>query len=256
MRLRPPFRYLFGKSILLAIAVTAALIAATPSGAQSAPDKLTAKVRAAVQANTQGKVNVEQVSATPIPGIYQVSSDGEIFYIDESGRFGFVGGSLVDMKTQKDLTAAALDKAQMVPFDKLPLQFAIKEVHGKGSRKMAIFEDPNCPICRVFTKFLDQIDDVTVYRFMYPVIAPQSQSLARVAWCSSDRATAWRSIMAGARPQGNESCDTHGLVEILRLGEHYKMDNTPTVVLASGKRLVGATPPEQFLEELEQGGRQ
>lgn len=61
--------------------------------------------------------------------------------------------------------------------------------------------------------------------------------------------------MDGARPQLPESCNTDGLVEILKLGERYGMNNTPTVVLASGKRLVGATPPEQFMEELERGGR-
>jgi thiol:disulfide interchange protein DsbC len=29
------------------------------------------------------------------------------------------------------------------------------------------------------------------------------------------------------------------------------MNNTPTVILPNGKRLVGATPPEQFIAELD-----
>lgn len=59
------------------------------------------------------------------------------------------------------------DKRMVIPFNKLPLQHAIKEVHGDGSRVMALFEDPFCPICRVFTKFVDQIDNVTIYRFIF-----------------------------------------------------------------------------------------
>lgn len=142
-----------------------------------------------------------------------------------------------------------------IPFDQLPLSQATKEVRGDGSRVFAVFEDPNCPICRVFTKFVEQLDNVTVYRFMFPVISPQSQNLARMAWCSADRAAVWKSMMEGARPRLAESCDTSGLVEILRTGERFQINNTPTVVLASGKRLVGATPPEQFLQELDKGGQ-
>ena len=76
-----------------------------------------------------------------------------------------------------------------------------------------------------------------------------------LAW-KDEIATAWRGIMAGERPTGNESCNTSGLADILKLGEKYRILNTPTVVLASGKRLVGATPPEEFLAELDRGGRQ
>ena len=56
--------------------------------------------------------------------------------------------------------------------------------------------------------------------------------------------------MNGARPTGPEDCDVQGLVAILKLGEKYQINNTPTVVLGNGKRLVGATPPELFMTEL------
>lgn len=219
------------------------------------PDAVAMQIRAGIAANTVGQVKVDQISETPVRRIYEVISQGEIFYVDETGRYSFVGGSLVDTKHRKDLTSESQEKVFAIPFDKLPLKHAIKEVHGDGSRVMAVFEDPNCPICRVFTKFVDQIENVTIYRFMLPIISPQSQSLARMAWCSADRGGVWKAMMDGARPRLNESCDVQGLVQILKTAEHYSINNTPTVVLASGKRLVGATPPEQFIEELERGGR-
>lgn len=238
------------------LAMLACLGVAAPTVcAQEVSAAVAKRLRDAIQSNTQGKIPVDGVAASPIPGIYQIASEGEIFYVDETGRYSLVGASMVDMKLQKDLTTPALDKLQAIDFKSLPLQDAIKEVHGKGTRKMALFEDPNCPVCRVFTKFVDQLEDVTIYRFMYPVISPQSQSLARVAWCSKDRAGVWKAVMAGARPSGDESCDVRGLAGILALGDRYHINNTPTVVLASGKRLVGATPPEQFMVELDAGGR-
>lgn len=233
------------------------LLLAVGAIAQPVPTDQAEMLRKNISTYSQGKVAVGAITRTPVPGLFQVVSDGEILYVDASGRYSFFGGSMIDMKQQQDLTAAELDKVNAIPFDRLPLQHAIKEVHGNGSRHIAVFEDPNCPICKVFTKFLDQVDDVTIHRFMYPVIAPQSEALAQAAWCSRDRSAAWKSIMAGAKPAtaGVATCDTSGLAAILKFGETHRINNTPTVVLASGKRLVGATPPEMFLQELEQGGR-
>ncbi len=214
------------------------------------PQDLATRIKATVKANSDGQIQIEQISTTPLTGIYEAVADGEIFYVDASGKYGFVGGALMDMQKRLDLTAQQMDKRMTIPFDRLPLQHAIKEVHGNGSQVFAVFEDPNCPICRVFTKFLDQLDDVTIYRFMFPVISPQSQQLARGAWCSNDKAGVWKAMMAGAKPQLHQGCNIDGLAEILATGERYQINNTPTVVLSSGKRLVGATPPEQFISEL------
>ncbi|WP_404299049.1 DsbC family protein [Alicycliphilus denitrificans] len=241
----------------LRLAVAAATLAATAAAvyAGDVSERIATQIRAGIEANTDKTVRVDTIKTTPIKGIYEVFSDEEIFYVEETGRYSFVGGSLMDMKLRKDLTAAHHDRRMAIPFDQLPLQHAIKEVHGDGSRAIAVFEDPNCPICRVFTKFVDQLENITVYRFMLPVISPQSQNLARMAWCSDDRAGVWKAMMNGARPRLPEACNVDGLVEILRAGERWQINNTPTVVLASGKRLVGATPPEQFIDELNKGGK-
>jgi thiol:disulfide interchange protein DsbC len=171
--------------------------------------------------------------------------------VDATGRYGFSGAALIDMQAASDLTALHLEQMHRVPLADLPLQHAIKEVRGSGARKMAVFEDPNCPLCRAFTKFVDQLDDVTVYKFIFPVISPESVPLARSAWCADNRAAAWRAIMAGSRPMGvKQDCDTSGLLAILKAGERFKIQNTPTVFLANGKRLIGATPAEMFITEL------
>lgn len=215
-----------------------------------------AQIRTAIERNTEGKLVVRSISTTPIAGVYVVETPTEVFYVDGSGRYGFAGAALIDMQDQVDLTAGHLEKIQRINFDELPLAQAIKEVRGTGARKLAVFEDPNCPICRVFTKFVDQLEDVTVYKFMFPVVGPESVPLARIAWCAPDRGTAWRAIMAGQRPMGSrQDCDTSGLVQIIKTGERYNIQNTPTVILANGKRMVGATPPEAFITELEKASR-
>jgi len=254
----PPLRgFLLGLVAPLVVAVAASSVAHAQTDASGAvPSNKDAQIRAGIERNTKGKIIVRSISTTPINGVYAVETPSEVFYVDGTGRYGFAGAALIDMQTQVDLTASHLEKVQRIKFDELPLSQAIKEVRGTGARKLAVFEDPNCPICKVFTKFVDQLDDVTVYKFMFPVIGPESIPLARMAWCSPDRGAAWRAIMAGQRPMGaRQDCDTTGLVEILKTGERYSIQNTPTVILANGKRLVGATPPEVFMTELDNASR-
>lgn len=236
----------------LLMSVPGLLMACTALAQNAVAESKATQLRATIERNTQGKVKPGAIRSTPIAGMYAVEVGSEIFYVDESGRYGFSGAALIDMQQRQDLTAAHMEQMHRVGFSDLPLQHAIKEVRGNGSRKLAVFEDPNCPICKVFTKFVDQLDNVTVYKFMFPVISPESVPLARTAWCAPDRGAAWRAIMAGSRPMGGrQDCDTSGLLAILKAGENYRIQNTPTVFLANGKRLVGATPPEVFMSELE-----
>ena len=227
---------------------------AAAASAQPLPADKAQSLRAAIRSNTGAQVDVDDISPTPVPGIYAVQSGAEIFYTDATGRYSFVNASLIDMKDRKDLTANVMERINVIPFQKLPLASAIKEVHGNGSRSIAVFEDPNCPICRVFSKFLEQIDDVTIYHFMYPVISPESLTVASAAWCSNNRGTVWKAAMSGTRPQPGSTCDTDGLKGILEFGAQNRILETPTVVLGNGKRLVGATPPEQFMQELNASG--
>lgn len=215
-------------------------------------------IKANIEQFTEGKVKAEKVTPSPAQGIWQVESEGEIFYVDATGRYGIVGGAMVDMQARQDLTAKALDAMHSVPFERLPLHLAIKQVNGNGQRKVAIFEDPACPVCRAFVPFAEQLENTTLYRFPFPVISPHSAQITRNAWCARDRAAAWDAAMHGLPPQGAvaDKCDVSGLEAILRFGEQHRIHNTPTVFLGNGKRLVGAVPPEQFIAELDASGQQ
>ena len=239
----------------LAAALLAALLALPCAGHAASQEDI---IKANIEQFTGGKVNAEKVTPSPAQGIWQVESEGEIFYVDASGRYGIVGGRMVDMSEKKDLTERALAALHSVPFESLPLHLAIKQVNGNGQRKVAVFEDPACPVCRAFAPFADQLENTTLYRFPFPVISPQSAQIVRNAWCAQNRAAAWDAAMRGLPQQGAvpDECDVSGLEAILRFGEQHKIHNTPTMFLGNGKRLVGAVPPEQFMVELEASAQQ
>jgi thiol:disulfide interchange protein DsbC len=208
-------------------------------------------IKAAVERNTQGKVHVDSVTPSPIPGVYEVVSGHEVLYVDATGRYG-IDGQMIDMQQQRDLTAARHEQLQRIGFNELPLDLALKRVQGNGKRVLAVFEDPGCAACRALTKFIDQLPDVTVYRFMYPISGDAALRQTQAAWCSRDRHEAWSSLMRGGElmtPHSN--CDLSGLARIQAVGDRLRINNTPTVFLADGRRLIGATPPDQFIAALD-----
>lgn len=243
----PLLRRCVGLICAAGLALLQAAHAANPATDPASADR----IKAAIERHTQGKVLVSSVQATPVAGIYEVLSGQEVFYVDATGRYGFVDGRLVDLQGSRDLTADRLDALTRIDFQALPLDLAMRQVRGSGRRVIAVFEDPGCPVCRVLSKFIDQIPDATVYRFMYPVTDPASPQKARAAWCARDRRAAWSRLMAGGAVPASAPCDTSGLERIVALGDQLRIQGTPTVFLANGRRLVGATPPEQFLAALD-----
>jgi thiol:disulfide interchange protein DsbC len=250
--------------LILAIATAVALGSALLHAAQTgrlAPTQSTkdveAVIRAGLQKHTKGEVHAEVLRPTPIPSLWEaVTKTGELFYVDATGQFSFVDGRLVDMEARKDLTSVRLNELKSIDFKSLPFELAIKV--GSGSRVLAVFEDPTCSVCRPHYKFLTQIPDTTIYHFPYPVVTKQSLPIAGTVWCAPDKQKAWDEAMTsqGMQLVGKPACDISGIKAILDLGEKLNVQGTPTVFLANGRRLQGATPPDQFMAALEESAKQ
>jgi thiol:disulfide interchange protein DsbC len=239
-----------------AMAATTLCACAAPQALAQTTDQVI-QIKAAVEANTKGEVRVETVRSTPIEGIFEVATKAmDLFYVDRSGRYGFVDGRLVDMREKKDLTLSRLTELRNIDFSKLPLHLAIKT--GRGAKVLAVFEDPTCPICRPLHKFISQIPDTTVYHFPYPVVTKEALPITATAWCSSNRTEVWLQAMRGApvAPAARPTCDISGLEQIIKVGDALNVSGTPTVFLSNGRRLQGAVPPDQFLAAMEEATKE
>jgi thiol:disulfide interchange protein DsbC len=139
-------------------------------------------------------------------------------------------------------------------FESLPLDLAVKVQRGNGSRVLAMFSDPYCPACRQFERSLQQIDNVTVYVFMYPVIRPENAGHSRAVWCAADRAQAWLELAAAPRPKvpvAASGCDDP-IDKVLKLGRTLGVKSTPTLILANGERVSGGLAPSDLRDLLDQ----
>lgn len=244
-------RVLVGATICIATIGPVLADAPRPAAASSA---VSDRIRQAVAEHSKGKVAIDAVYSTPVPGIYEAVSGDDVFYVDPTGRYGLVDGRMLDLQTGTDFTALRVDKLARIDWGQLPLELAIKEVRGTGRRKVAVFEDPTCAACKVLAKFLSQLPDTTVYRFPYPNVDPNvSVAIVRSAWCAPNRAQAWTATMQGARlATAAPSCDVSGLVQITQVGESLRVRETPTLFTSDGRRLKGAMPPEEIIKALDE----
>ena len=194
---------------------------------------------------------IDEISKTPIPGVYEIRLGAEIFYSDEHGHYMFQG-HLVDTKTRRSLTEARISKLTAIDFASLPLKDAIVWKQGNGERKMAVFADPNCGYCKTFERDLRQVKNVTVYTFLYPILGGDSPDKSRDIWCSRDNTKAWRDWMLdGAHPvRAMGPCDAAALQRNTAFGRKHKINGTPAVLFEDGQRVPGALSVEQIEKQL------
>jgi thiol:disulfide interchange protein DsbC len=199
-----------------------------------------ASVKRGVEARFGG-VKVESVTKTPYFGLYELLVGDEIIYTDEKVTYIF-NGSVIDAKTRRNLTEERLQKLSVIKFEDLPLDIAIKQVRGNGKRVVAVFSDPFCPYCRRLDQGLAQMQDTTIYTFLYPILRKdESPQMSARIWCSADRAKAYYDLMLNNKEPAAAGGDCKAPVDKwLALGQKLAIRATPVSFVTNGQRIVGA----------------
>ena len=186
-----------------------------------------------------GSPPIESVRKTAYGDLYEVVSGGEIIYTDANASF-IVVGPLVDLNSRENMTEKRMAELNRIDFKSLPLDRAIKIVRGNGSRKVALFEDPNCGYCKRFERDFQGVSDVTAYVFLFPILAADSVDKAKAIWCSPDPAKAWIDAMVHDRlPQKPGTCNAP-LEKNVAFGKEKHIRGTPTLIFEDGERIPGA----------------
>lgn len=238
---------------MLKLALLTLCLAALPAAANEA------KIRKALEGKLDG-ARIEGIAPSPVSGLWEVryrTADGvQIFYVDAAGTH-LIQGRIFDLGGDRDLTEERSRKLNAVRFDSLPLDLAVKVKRGNGKRVLAMFSDPYCPACRQFENSLAEVNDVTIYVFMYPVIRPENADHSRAVWCSADRAKAWLELAVGPRPKvpsASPNC-ANPVDKLLQAGRKLRVNSTPTLFLANGERISGGLAPGDLIKLMDAAAR-
>jgi thiol:disulfide interchange protein DsbC len=237
----------------LAAVATAAL--ALPAALPAAPKPdAAATIRQNIESRFPG-AHVLDVQPSAVPGLYELFMGDQIVYSDAAGDYLIVG-SMVDTQTKQNLTEARLNDHGKIDFGVLPLDRAIKIVKGNGSRKFAVFSDPDCPFCQQLEKSLLSVTDITMYVFLYPIASlhPQAPAKAHAIWCAADRSQAWAQWMHDRKLPPAKTCSGDPIDALQKLGDTLHINSTPTLFLANGRRIAGAIPTSELEKDLASAG--
>ena len=216
-----------------------------------AQNSVEATIRKAIEPRLGG-AKIESIKETPYAGLYELRVAGDILYTDKKGEYLIVG-QVYDAKTTRNLTRDRIDDINKVKFSDLPLDDAMKQVKGDGKRVIAVFEDPNCGYCKKLRQTtLKDLNNVTIYTFMYNILAPDSFDKSRNIWCSPDRMKAWDEWMINgkAAPAAPANCQAPN-DRVLALGQKLHIQGTPAIFFADGSRIPGAIDLPALEKKLE-----
>jgi len=221
----------------IGVAIAAGLLSATAWSA--AVDEDVAQLLQKLQRQFPD-VPIKRVKPAAWPGMYEVIAGSEIVYTN-AGADWIIMGQMVDVKTSRNLTAKSWDDFMRIDYGALPFDKAIKVVKGAGTRHVAVFEDPLCPFCEEVETTFQQIDDITIHVFLYPLetLHPGATLAAMRIWCAPDRGATWVAWMQENKDPPAGQCAAP-LEELGKLGAKLNVDQTPTLFFPDGSRISGS----------------
>jgi len=195
---------------------------------------------------------VDQLTATPIPGMYEYTRGTEIAYVTADGKYA-ISGDLFDLAKNDNLTEqhrrelrskliAAVPEDQMLIFGPKDPKYTI-----------TVFTDVDCAYCR---KLHSQIAEynrlgVRVRYLMYPRTGPNTSSWTKAeqVWCSPDRNDALTRAKLGQDLKA-KPCADNPVARTYQLGQDFSLQGTPAIILADGDLLPGYVPPDVLVKQL------
>lgn len=195
---------------------------------------------------------VEQVSATPMEGLYHVRlKSGESFYSNADGSHFLVGdlyqnadNGLVNLTEQARNQERAAALAAVPDSDRVVFQ-------GVGAPKatVVVFTDPTCPYCVQLHETVPELNErgIAVHYMAFPRASMSSAAANTLqqVWCSDNRSEAMNQAKQGQALAATASCD-NPVAEQYELGMAIGVQGTPAIVLPSGQMVPGFVPPERL----------
>jgi thiol:disulfide interchange protein DsbC len=199
---------------------------------------------------------IDEVSKTPMPGLWEVRVGNDVLYTDAEGNH-VIQGEVIDTRSKSNLTRERIAKLTAIKFDELPLKDAMVVKQGNGSRRLAVFADPNCGYCKRLERDLVALKDVTIYNFVYPVLGPDSDQKSRAIWCSKDAMKTWRDWMIDgvSPPRTMGNCDDGAIKRTVAYGQKYRINGTPAIIFENGDRVPGALSAADLNKRLDEAKR-
>jgi thiol:disulfide interchange protein DsbC len=247
-------------SATLSYAAPAQLVPAPTAAVQALPaQQPDAKVDPRVEiASRIPGAKPEELRATPIRDIYELTRGSEIAYVTTDGKYA-ISGDMFDVTSNNDLTEAHRRDMRVKAIDAVPETQML--IFGPKDPKytVTVFTDVDCAYCRQLHSQIAEYNrlGVRVRYLFYPRSGPNTESWTKAeeVWCSDNRNEALTRAKQGqalkAKPCANNPVARH-----YALGRDFGLQGTPAIVMADGTMLPGYLAPNMLVQELKKVQKQ
>ncbi len=216
------------------------------------PGAVPADVRARVVSRLQG-ASPNAVSATPIPGLYEVTMGGIVAYVSADGKY-LVSGNVYDLDSQTNITATRRNAARAAVLAAAREDQMIVFSPPNPKMTVTVFTDVDCGYCRKLHSQIAEFNraGVKVRYMMYPRTGPGTESWkkAEMVWCAADRKEALTRAKKG-EPLKGRACGDAVIKQQYEMGEDLGVEGTPAIFTQNGDYVGGYLAPADLVQAVQ-----
>lgn len=205
--------------------------------------------------NVLPHATVDAITPAPVAGLSEVLIGTKLYYVSNDGKY-IIDGSIIDLQTRTDLSAARLSTVRHDLMKKVSEKDMIIFPAEKPRHTLTVFTDIDCGYCRKLHNDIAKYnaEGITVRYMLYPRSGPNTPSYYKAVsvWCSADRREALTLAKSG-KELPPATCD-NPVNASLELGHELGVTGTPALVLEDGQLLPGYVPPKRLAQVLEEYG--
>ena len=239
--------------MLLALCAAAPIPSQQPGSQQAGSQQASGKAdpRAEIAAHIPG-ARTDELRATPVPGIYELTRGTEIAYVTVDGKYAF-SGDLYELASNNNLTEQHRRELRVKRIAAFPESEML--IFGPRSPKytVTVFTDVDCPYCRKLHSQMAEYNrlGIRVRYLLYPRTGPNTESWTKAeqVWCSPDRNDALTRAKLGEELKA-KACPNNPVAHSYALGQDLDLQGTPAILLADGEMLPGYLPPDVLAKRL------
>ncbi|HWX70515.1 MAG TPA: DsbC family protein [Steroidobacteraceae bacterium] len=236
--------------VLLALCGAAGMVPAQQ--AQQAPPK--ADPRVEVASHIPG-TRPEELHATAVAGIYELTRGADIVYVTADGKYAFTG-DLVELASNSNLTEQHRRELRAKAIGAFPEDDML--IFGPKDPKytVTVFTDVDCPYCRKLHSQIGAYNrlGIRVRYLLYPRTGPNTGSWTKSeqVWCSPDHNAALTRAKLGEQLT-TKPCPNNPVARSYALGQNFALEGTPAIIMPDGELLPGYVPPDVLAQHLKDG---
>ncbi|HEY3487263.1 MAG TPA: DsbC family protein [Gammaproteobacteria bacterium] len=210
-----------------------------------------AKVKEDFEKNIPG-MKIDQLKPAPLPGMYEVVSEGQVLYISADGRY-ILHGDLYDRTTSSNLTEQTRGGINAKLLARVDDSKTIVFAPKNPKYTVTVFTDTSCGYCRKLHKEVPELNKRGVkVRYMLFPRAGLGSADARVlesVWCAQNQQEAMNTAKAGG--QVSPKTCANPISEHIKLGRKLGLQGTPMLITPKGTVIGGYMQYEELVATLE-----